>query len=229
MPVRFHDRRDAGRQLAARLADLAAEKAVTVVALPRGGVPVGAELAEALGAPLEICLVRKLGAPGNPEYAMGAIAAGGVTVLHDETVRALGVDAATLARITAAEAAELARREARYRRGRPPQSLAGRVVVVVDDGLATGTTARAAVLALRHAQPAPARIVLAVPVAPAEVVRALAAEVDELVCLWQPAPFHAVGAHYRDFRQVDDEAVTKALAEAGCRRPRPVAKTVDPT
>ena len=124
MPVRFHDRRDAGRQLAARLADLPAEGAVTVVALPRGGVPVGAELAAALGAPLELCLVRKLGAPGNPEFAIGAIAGGGVTVLHEETVRALGVDAAALGRITAAEAAELARREARYRRGRAPLPLA---------------------------------------------------------------------------------------------------------
>jgi erythromycin esterase-like protein/predicted phosphoribosyltransferase len=219
MPVRFHDRRDAGRQLAARLTDLSAEGAVTVVALPRGGVPVGAELAEALGAPLEICLVRKLGAPGNPEYAMGAIAGGGVTVLHEETVRALGVDAAALARVTATEAAELARREARYRRGRPPRSLAGRVVVVVDDGLATGATMQAAITAVRREKPA--TVVLAVPVAAADALRTVRAHADRCVALRIPEPFGSVGLWYDAFPDVEDLEVEQALAEAAERLAQP--------
>ena len=219
MPDRFHDRRDAGRQLAARLAELSATGTVTVVALPRGGVPVGAELAEALGAPLEICLVRKLGAPGNPEFAMGAIAAGGVTVLHEETVRALGVDAAALARVTAAEAAELARREARYRRGRAPQSLAGRVVVVVDDGLATGATMQAALTAVRRE--APASVVLAVPVAAADALRMVRAHADRCVALLIPEPFGSVGAWYDAFPDVEDLEVEQALTEAAERMARP--------
>ena len=219
MPVRFHDRRDAGRQLAARLTDLSAEGAVTVVALPRGGVPVGAELAEALGAPLEICLVRKLGAPGNPEFAMGAIAGGGVTVLHEETVRALGVDAAALARVTATEAAELARREARYRRGRPPRSLAGRVVVVVDDGLATGATMQAAITAVRREKPA--TVVLAVPVAAADALRAVRAHADRCVALRIPEPFGSVGLWYDAFPDVEDLEVEQALAEAAERLAQP--------
>ncbi len=219
MPVRFRDRRDAGRQLAARLADLSAEGAVTVVALPRGGVPVGAELAEALGAPLEICLVRKLGAPGNPEFAMGAIAGGGVTVLHEETVRALGVDAAALARVTATEAAELARREARYRRGRPPRSLAGRGVVVVDDGLATGATMQAAITAVRREKPA--TVVLAVPVAAADALRAVRAHADRCVALRIPEPFGSVGLWYDAFPDVEDLEVEQALAEAAERLAQP--------
>jgi erythromycin esterase-like protein/predicted phosphoribosyltransferase len=219
MPDRFRDRRDAGRQLAARLAELSATGTVTVVALPRGGVPVGAELAEALGAPLEICLVRKLGAPGNPEFAMGAIAAGGVTVLHEETVRALGVDAAALARVTAAEAAELARREARYRRGRAPQSLAGRVVVVVDDGLATGATMQAALTAVRRE--APASVVLAVPVAAADALRMVRAHADRCVALLIPEPFGSVGAWYDAFPDVEDLEVEQALTEAAERMAHP--------
>ena len=215
MPVRFHDRRDAGRQLAARLADLPAEGAVTVVALPRGGVPVGAELAAALGAPLELCLVRKLGAPGNPEFAIGAIAGGGVTVLHEETVRALGVDAAALGRITAAEAAELARREARYRRGRAPLPLAGRVVVLVDDGLATGATMQAAVAAARREHPA--RVIVAVPVASAEALRLVGGLVDRCVALLLPEPFGSVGAWYDAFPDVGDAEVEQGLADAAER------------
>ncbi|MBU6367532.1 MAG: erythromycin esterase family protein [Gemmatimonadetes bacterium] len=215
MPVRFHDRRDAGRQLAARLADLPADGAVTVVALPRGGVPVGAALAAALDAPLELCVVRKLGAPGHPELAIGAIAGGGVTVLHEETVRALGVDAAALARVTAAETAELVRREGRYRRGRAPLPLAGRMVVLVDDGLATGATMEAAIAAVRRERIA--RLVVAVPVAAAEALRLVGGLADRCVALLVPEPFGSVGAWYDAFPDVSDAEVERGLADAAER------------
>lgn len=227
------DRAEAGRALAAALSDRTWPYPPVVLALPRGGVPVAVEVARALRVPLDLLIVRKIGAPSQPELAVAAVAqvgAGAVPqlVTDEHLMRCTGADRAWVEQGQQRELAEIARRRRRYRGDRAPVPLAGRTALVVDDGLATGTTARAAVLALRHAQPAPARIVLAVPVAPAEAVRALAAEVDELVCLWQPEPFHAVGAHYRDFRQVDDEAVTKALAEAGCRPKRPAAKTGGP-
>jgi putative phosphoribosyl transferase len=224
------DRAEAGRALAAALAGRSWPHPPLVLALPRGGVPVAAEVARALRAPLDLLMVRKIGAPGQPELAVAAVArlseqAVPQLATDEPLMRCTGADRAWVDQGQQRELAEIARRRRRYLGDRCAESLAGRTALVVDDGLATGTTARAAVLALRHAQPVPARIVLAVPVASAEAARALAAEVDELVCLWQPEPFHAVGAHYRDFRQVDDDAVVNALSTAARRCVRQAAKT----
>jgi putative phosphoribosyl transferase len=193
-----------------------------VLALPRGGVPVAVEVARALGAPLDLLIVRKIGAPGQPELAVAAVARLGEDrlpqlVTDPEMMRCTGAPRDWVEQGLQRELGEIARRRRQYLRGRAAVPLQGCTAIVVDDGLATGTTARAAVLALRHGDPAPARIVLAVPVAAAQAVVTLAEEVDELVCLWQPPFFHAVGAHYRDFRQVDDAqvaALLKAFAAA---------------
>jgi putative phosphoribosyl transferase len=215
----FGDRTQAGRQLAAALAQLPLSDPV-VLALPRGGVPVAAEVALALHAPLDLLIVRKIGAPGKPELAVGAIAEGtDAAVVDRETLAATGASQAYVDRQARVERQEIARRRALYLQGRPPLAVEGRTVIVVDDGLATGSTARAAVRALRARKPA--RVVLAVPVAPPEAVAELQAEVDELVCLSTPEFFGAVGVHYADFRQVGDEEVIAALARVDRASPAP--------
>lgn len=213
----FADRADAARQLAARLAALPLAPPVVVLALPRGGVPIGAAVARALHAPLDLLLVRKIGASGEPELAVAALvdAGGPEIVVDDETCAASGTRRAWIEAQAAAEWAEIERRRALYQRGRAPAALAGATAVVVDDGVATGTTVRAALRALRRR--GVAAIVLAVPVAPPDTAARLAAEVDRLVCLAEPKPFRAVGCHYRDFHQVDDDEVIAALDAAAAR------------
>ncbi|MGI8806696.1 MAG: phosphoribosyltransferase [Acidimicrobiales bacterium] len=206
----FRDRVDAGRILAARLGHLAGRGDLLVLALPRGGVPVAHEVAQALDAPLDVLLVRKLGVPGQPELAMGAIAGGGVRVLHQAVVDALGLTAGAIDAVAQREGAELARREQAYRGGRPPLHLAGRTVVLVDDGLATGSTMRAAVASVR-AQLA-GRIVVAVPVGARETCEALAGEADEVVCAHMPRSFVAVGQWYDDFSPTNDDQIRALLA-----------------
>jgi predicted phosphoribosyltransferase len=208
----FHDRRDAGKQLATRLTAYAGRPDVLVLALPRGGVPVGYEVAKALGAPLDVFLVRKLGVPGREELAMGAIASGGVRVVNADVVRALNIPPELIDRVAAEEERELARREWEYRDDRPPPDVASRVVVLVDDGLATGSTMRAAVLALR--QRGPAEIVVAVPVGAAETCAAMNDVADATVCLYTPEHFAAVGLWYEDFSQTTDDEVRELLASA---------------
>ena len=209
--MRFRDRRDAGRRLAAELLDLAQEQPV-VVALPRGGVPVAAEVARALGAPLEIFGVLKVGAPGNPELAVGAIAEDGSGVLDPRSAGRLGMTQAMLDEALERDAKELRRRVERYRGGRAPVAVGGRTVIVIDDGLATGLTVLAAVRALRRRDPA--RIVVAVPVGSDESVSMLAEEVDRVVCLMTPEPLLGVGRWYWNFAPVSDDQVIEALAVA---------------
>jgi predicted phosphoribosyltransferase len=213
----FHDRRDAGRQLAARLTKFADGSNVVVLALPRGGVPVGFEVARALGAPLDVFLVRKLGVPGREELAMGAIASGGVRVLNEDAVRALAIPPEIIDRVAAEEERELARREWEYRDDRPAPDVAGKVVLLVDDGLATGSTMRAAVLALR--QRGPVSVVVAVPVGAAETCAAMNQVADETVCAHKPEQFAAVGLWYEDFSQTTDEEVRQLLAAVGQPEP----------
>ena len=212
----FRDRVDAGRQLAARLAHYADRDDVLVLALPRGGVPVGYEVAEALAAPLDVFLVRKLGVPGQEELAMGAIASGGVRVLNESVVNLLNLSEADIAPIESAERRELDRREREYRTGRPPLDVRGKIVILVDDGLATGSTMRAAVAALKRM--GPARVIVAVPVGARETCEELENEADEAICAREPEPFHAVGIWYEDFAQTTDEEVRDLLA----RRTRPI-------
>lgn len=207
--LRFRDRVEAGRILAGLLRDYAGRPDLLVLALPRGGVPVGYEVARALDAPLDVFLVRKLGMPGHPEYAIGAIATGDVRLINEEAVRAFGITDAELAAVTAAERAELERREQRFRGDRPLPRITGRTVILVDDGLATGYTMRAAVAALR--QEHPARIVVAVPTAARETCEELGAQVDDIVCAMTPEPFEAVGLWYVNFEQTTDEEVHDLL------------------
>ena len=206
----FADRSEAGHALAALLDGWAGRDDVTVLALPRGGVPVGAEVARALGAPLDVFLVRKLGVPGHEELAMGAIASGGEPMLNDETVRALRITPEQIAQVVALERAELQRREQEYRGTRAAPDLAGRTVILVDDGLATGSTMHAAALAVRAA--GPARIIVAVPVASEDACEMLRDAADEVVAVTTPEPFYAVGAWYRDFTQTTDAEVRALLA-----------------
>ncbi|MEU5434244.1 phosphoribosyltransferase family protein [Streptomyces sp. NPDC020719] len=210
----FVDRRDAGRQLAARLKHLKGSD-VVVIGLPRGGVPVAAEVACALGAPLDVCLVRKLGVPFQPELGMGAIGEGGVRVINDEVVRTARVTQDELAEVEAREREVLESRARRYRGGREPLGLKDRVVLVVDDGVATGSTARAA-CRIARARGA-ARVVLAVPVAPHDWTTRLGADADELVCPHTPLAFYAVGQFYTDFSQTEDDEVVACLEEALAR------------
>jgi putative phosphoribosyl transferase len=209
MQARFRDRRDAGRQLATQLAEYAHRPDVLVLALPRGGVPVAYEVACALGVPLDVLLVRKLGVPGHEELAMGAVASGGIRVLDQDVIRAGRVTADELAAVTAAEQRELVRREARYRAGRPLPEIAGRTVILVDDGLATGATMRAAIMTLR--QKRPAQLVVAVPVAPPQTCQEFRSVADDVVCAVTPDPFYAVGMWYDDFGQTTDEEVQELL------------------
>ncbi len=206
----FRDRADAGRILAGGLGHLARRPGVLVLGLPRGGVPVAYEVATSLGAPLDVLVVRKLGVPGHPELAMGAIGPGGVRVLNRPVIDALRIDEDAIAAVTAREAAELDRREQAYRPGRPPVELAGKVVVVVDDGLATGATMRAAVAAARALSPD--RLVVAVPVGSSQTCAELAAEADEVVCVHTPPSFSAVGQWYDDFSQTTDDDIRALLA-----------------
>ena len=207
----FADRREAGRELGSMLQQYAGRDDVVVLALPRGGVPVAFEIAEMLGAPLDIFVVRKLGMPGHPEYAMGAIASGGIRVISDDVVRWYGISPAAIEAVAREELAELERREREYRRGRPLPDLRGRTVILVDDGLATGSTMRAAVQAVRAL--GPARVVVAVPVGAPQTCEEFNDITDETLCARTPEPFSAVGLWYRDFSQTSDEEV-RALLEA---------------
>ena len=212
MAARFRDRHDAGRQLAAQLDSYAHRPDTLVLGLPRGGLPVAFEVAQALDAPLDIFLVRKLGLPGQEELAMGAIASGGVTVLNSEVVDLLGVPSHVIDAVAAREQRELERRERLYRDDRLPLDVRGKTVILVDDGLATGATMRAAVNALREHQPA--QIIVAVPIAAPETCDALRAEVDKIVCAITPEPFYAVGLWYENFMQTSDDEVRDLLARA---------------
>lgn len=214
--IRFKNRSEAGRFLAEQLSAYANRPDTLVLALPRGGVPVAYEVAKALGAPLDVFQVRKLGLPGHEELAMGAIATGGVRVRNPEVVEYLRIPDEVIDEVTARERRELERRERLYREGRPALSPRGRVVILVDDGLATGSTMRAAILALRQQQPA--SIVVAVPVAAKQTCEELRAVADEVVCAVTPDPFYAVGLWYEDFAQTTDEEVRELLALAENKR-----------
>jgi putative phosphoribosyl transferase len=206
----YRDRRDAGRVLAEQLSHYKGCSDLIVLALPRGGVPVAYEVAHALGAPLDVFVVRKLGYPGQEEYAMGAIASGGVQVLNPFAID--GVSELQLGHIVARERAELARREALYRGSKPPVDVRRRTVIVVDDGLATGSTMRAAVAALRQRNPA--RLIVAVPVGAEDTCQQLRSEADEVVCPSTPSPFRAVGLWYQEFPQTSDDEVHRLLEDA---------------
>jgi putative phosphoribosyl transferase len=216
MPQRFDDRMEAGRELAAALAPRYAQRAdLIVLGLPRGGVPVAYEIAIVLDAPLDVFVVRKLGLPGHEEFGIGAIASGGVRVVDDSVLRAYGVDPETLEGITTRERRELTRRERLYRDDRPFPIVRDHTVILVDDGLATGSTMRAAVAALRAE--VPRAIVIAVPVGASETCDAMSALVDDLVCLETPDPFYAVGLWYENFDQTEDEEVHDLLERAAAR------------
>jgi putative phosphoribosyl transferase len=207
----FRDRGEAGRRLAERLSRYRDERPV-VFALPRGGVPVGYEISRSLGVPLEVFVARKLGAPGQPEFGIGAVSVGGVRILNDDVVRRLGIPDDYLERITERETAEVERRLRHFRGDRPEPEVRGQTAILVDDGLATGVTARAAISALRRLQPR--HLVLAAPVCAAQTVELLGPEVDELVCLEAPPDLGAIGFWYRDFSQTTDEEVIELLESA---------------
>jgi predicted phosphoribosyltransferase len=207
---RFVDRRDAGMRLARQLERFAGRDDVVVLALPRGGVPVASEVARVLGAPMDVFVVRKLGLPHHPELAMGAIASGGVRVMNEDVCTWYRPSPATIEAVTRAERTELERRERAYRDGRPPLPVEGRTIILVDDGLATGSTMRAAVQAIRRL--GPARVVVAVPVGARETCEALREIADEVVCALTPEPFSAVGLWYADFSQTTDDEVRQLLS-----------------
>ncbi|WP_414474759.1 phosphoribosyltransferase [Microvirga sp. M2] len=209
----FRDRADAGRQLVPRLRPYAAQHPV-VLALPRGGVPVAFEVAKGLRAPLDLIFVRKIGAPGQAEFGLGAVVDGAhpQVVLNEEAIDRIGVPSGYIEEEIQRQLKEIERRREHYLAGRRPVDVGGRVAIVVDDGIATGGTVRAALKGLSRAHPA--RLILAVPVAPADTVEQLRTEADEVVCLMTPEPFYAVGEHYDDFRQTSDREVTTLLDEA---------------
>jgi len=215
MRTSFRDRTEAGRLLADRLRQYERQLDAIVLALPRGGVPVAAEVASSLKLPLDVFVVRKLGVPGYKELAMGAIASGGIRVLNDDVLRALPDAAAMVAEVTTQETQELERRERDYRGDRPPPEISGRVAILIDDGLATGATMLAAIAALR--KKAPARIVVAVPVCPPETLREVERVADETAALFAPDWFRGVGQFYEDFAQITDEEVRVLLARAAER------------
>lgn len=219
--VTFRDRREAGKRLAKQLGHLKAARPL-VLALPRGGVPVGAEIARRLDAPLDVVVARKIGAPGQPELAIGAVAQIGeggppATMLNREVLGMLGLTDGMVARLRQAQLQELIQRTARFRAGLPPLAVSGRTVILVDDGVATGATVEAAIAALRPL--APGRIVVAVPVAPRDTLDRLRGEADEVVCLSAPRDFLAIGAFYADFDQVEDAEVVRLLAESRAAPP----------
>jgi predicted phosphoribosyltransferase len=207
----FEDRRDAGRKLAAKLSRFRGGGCV-VFGLPRGGVPVGYEISRSLGAPLDVFVSRKLGAPGQPEFGIGAVAAGGVRILNTDVIRRLGIPDEYVDRITAQEIAEVNRRLRFFRGGRPEMEVGGRTAILVDDGLATGVTARAAVEAMKLRKPE--RLILAAPVCAAQTANVFASKVDELLCLASPSDLGAIGLWYRNFDQTTDEEVVQLLEKA---------------
>lgn len=209
---RFENRREAGKALAERLRAFARDEDAIVLALPRGGVPVAFEIAQTLEVPLDVFIVRKLGVPGYEELAMGAIASGGAKVLNDEVMRRMGIPRGQLDRILQLERVEIERREWEYRGDLPPLRLVGKRIILVDDGLATGATMRAAVMALREAEVA--EIIVAVPVGSREAVDQLGREADQIICLLEPKDFEAVGAWYEDFSQTSDEEVRDLLGQS---------------
>jgi len=228
-PKRFRDRPESGRLLAAKLTAYANRPDVLVLALPRGGVPVAYEVARALQVPLDVFVVRKLGVPGHEELAMGALAPDGVRILNQEVVKALRIPGSIIDEVAAEELEELKRRERLYRGSRPPPDLRGRMVILVDDGLATGATMRAAIRALRQQQLA--RIVVAVPTASPDTCEALGTEADEVICAMTPRPFLSVGHWYDDFTQTTDEEVRRLLAQRQQpedRQPSPSATDTNP-
>ena len=210
---RFANRREAGKALAERLRVYAGRDDVLVLGLPRGGLPVAYEVARALGAALDVFVVRKLGAPQQPELAMGAIASGGVRVLNDDVVRWYRIPQEAIEAVAQGEGRELARRERAYRNGRPAVPIEGKLVILVDDGLATGSTMRAAITAIRRLNPS--RVIVGVPVGARETCAELGAVADEVVCVQMPAAFQAVGAWYEDFAQTTDDEVTRLLQTSG--------------
>lgn len=220
--VMFRDRTEAGRRLAEALADYRGSPDVLVLALPRGGVPVAYEAADGLGAELDVFVVRKLGVPGQEELAMGAIASGGIRVLNENVVQGIGISEDMLNRVTEKEQQELDRREQSYRGDRPFPPVEGRVVILVDDGLATGATMRAAVEAVRHRQPS--EVVVAVPVAPPETIDRLQQTADVVVCLETPRTFFSIGGWYEDFSQTTDAEVRALLERARSQREARVAR-----
>jgi putative phosphoribosyl transferase len=223
MAIRFDNRQQAGELLATKLTTYADRPEVLVLALPRGGVPVGFAVAHALHVPLDIFLVRKLGVPGHEELAMGAIASGGVRVLNAEVIQLFHIPDGVIGLVAAQEQREINRREHHYRDDRPALSIRGKTIILVDDGLATGSTMRAAVVAVRQYHPA--RLVVAVPTAAPETCAELQAEADEVVCATTPEPFYAVGLWYADFTQVTDVEVRDLLAQAA-RLPHAAASHV---
>ena len=212
MVTRFRNRTEAGALLAEKLARYADQPEVFILALPRGGVPVGYEVAKALHAPLDIVIVRKLGVPGQEELAMGAITRGGVRIVNRLIVEALGISGSQIEAVAAEERKELERRELLYRGGRTAPVIRGWIVILVDDGIATGATMRVALAAFRKQQPA--RLIVAVPVAPLSTVLELRAEGEEVVCVRAIEPFDAIGSWYKDFRQISDEEVCDLLERA---------------
>ncbi|HKQ72287.1 MAG TPA: phosphoribosyltransferase family protein [Blastocatellia bacterium] len=210
--MRYQDRTEAGRLLAERLAKYKNRPDVVILALPRGGVPVGFEVAQALNAPLDVFVVRKLGVPGQEELAMGAIASGGVLVLNEDVVQMLRIPYELIEATVAKELEELERRERLYRGDRPRLEARGRVAILIDDGLATGSTMRAAARALRRHQPS--RVVVAAPVAAGSTCDELSNEVDEVICAETPEPFYAISLWYRDFTQTTDDQVRELLAQS---------------
>jgi putative phosphoribosyl transferase len=212
MTIRLRNRTEAGQMLASLLTDYANRPDVLVLGLPRGGVPVAFEVAKALNVPLDICLVRKLGVPGHKELAMGAIASGGVRILNYDVVSWLGISSKTIDEVAAREQRELERRDRVYRGDRPQPDVSDRTIILVDDGIATGSTIRAAIVILQQQQPE--QIVVAVPVAPAQTCKELKSEVDKVVCLMTPEPFYAIGLWYENFEQTTDEEVRELLAKS---------------
>jgi putative phosphoribosyl transferase len=215
--MKFRNREQAGQLLADKLMAYANRTDVLILALPRGGVPVAFEVAQALNAPLDIFVVRKLGLPGHEELAMGALASGNVRVLNDDVVNRMHIPEKVINAVAAQEQRELERRERLYRNDRPPFSVQGRTVILIDDGLATGSTMRAAVAALRRQNPA--ALVVAVPVAAPETCQEFKSEVDEIICAYTPEPFYAVGLWYEDFSQTGDDEVRDLLARAAPASP----------
>jgi putative phosphoribosyl transferase len=214
--AQFQDRYEAGQALAAKLEHHAGDPDVVVLALPRGGVPVGYEVSQALNAPLDIFLVRKIGVPGYEELAMGAVASGGVKIFNHEVLQRLGISERILDGIVREKERELEQQEKAYRGERPPTQIEGRTVILVDDGLATGASMRAAVQAVK--KKSAKSVIVAVPVGSADTCNQLQSEVDEVICGMTPEPFYAVGAWYSDFMQVTDEEVRELLDRAAHER-----------